>query len=196
MFERFTDHAREVVLGARREATDLGHSYVGTEHLLLALLAPGSGAAGVVLREAGLDHDRVRADTDRLVSASTNALGAEDAAALEAIGIDLDAVRAKVEESFGPGALKPTPPAIRGFLFRNRGGEPGGVPRFTGRAKKVLELSLREALRLHHNYIGTEHLLLGLLREGDGLAARVIHDAGIDFDDLRRHTLAALDQAA
>jgi ATP-dependent Clp protease ATP-binding subunit ClpA len=197
MFERFTTQAREVVVGARRRAGELGHDHIGTEHLLLGLLDADSGVTADLLRDAGVDADAVRAETDRIITESAApGLGAEDAAALEAIGIDLDAVRAKVEESFGPGALTPTPPMSRSWVFGKRGAEPGGAPRFTPRSKKVLELSLREAIRLHHNYIGSEHILLGLLRDGDGLAAKVMVDAGVDFDDLRARTIASLNQAA
>jgi ATP-dependent Clp protease ATP-binding subunit ClpC len=79
------------------------------------------------------------------------------AKALESLGISLEAVREKVEETIGPAGSAPT-----------------GSPPFTPRAKKVLELSLREALQLGHNYIGTEHMLLGLVREGEGVAAQVL----------------------
>jgi ATP-dependent Clp protease ATP-binding subunit ClpA len=68
--------------------------------------------------------------------------------------------------------------------------------RFSPRAKKVMELSLREAIRLRHNYIGSEHLLLGLLREGDGLAVKIMVDAGHTVDDLRQRTIRAMDDAA
>ena len=123
------------------------------------------------------------------------ALGDEDAEALQAIGIDLPAVRAKIEEVFGPGALDfPGVPARRGLLHR-RGKQPGRVP-FTARAKKFLELAVREAVRRGQRYIGTEHLLLGLLREGHGLASVLITEAGLSLDDLRARTLAALDEAA
>jgi hypothetical protein len=122
-------------------------------------------------------------------------------AALEAIGIDLNAVRAKLEESFGPGALEPEVQPARYGLFGRK--VSGG--RFTRRSKKVLELSLREALRLKHNFggadqartvIGTEHLLLGLIREGEGLAAKIMVDAGIPFEPLRRDLEHALRAAA
>ena len=201
MFERFTTEARGVVVEAQHEARHLNHAYVGTEHLLLALLRPDSGQPHAALTEAGLTADAARISIARFLEQSTSdtssALGEDDAAALEAIGIDLDAIRAKIEESFGPGALDP-PPALQRGLFRRKSkpARVGGHLPFTGRAKKVLELSLREAVALRHNRIGTEHILLGLLREGNGLAARVIHDASIDPADLRRRTIASLTQAA
>jgi len=200
MLERFTKNARAVVVQAREEAIRLGHRYIGTEHLLLALLKPEGGTAYTVLSGAGLDRDRVRTEVRRMVGGGeavlgVAALGDEDAEALQAIGIDLPAVRAKIEEVFGPGALDfPGVPARRGLLHR-RGKQPGRVP-FTARVKKVLELAVREAVRRGQRYIGTEHLLLGLLREGHGLASVLITEAGLSLDDLRARTLAVLDEAA
>jgi hypothetical protein len=147
-------------------------------------------------------------------------LGDADADALRAIGIDLDAVVAAIEDSFGPGALQPCPrvPASRWRRLRQRlrrrqvrlgrrrprRPEPGRVVQmgrtghlpFVPRGKKVLELSLREALRLGSKSIGSEHILLGLLREGDGLAARILVDGGLTLDELRKRTLRALEEAA
>ena len=122
---------RRVVVLAQEESRRLQHDYIGTEHLLLGLLAVESGP------------------------------GYE---ALTAEGIQLAPARAKVEELVGKGDSTPT----------------GQIP-FTPRAKKVLELSLREALGLGHNYIGTEHVLLGLIREGEGLACQVIVALGADL---------------
>ena len=90
------------------------------------------------------------------------------AKALESLGISLDAVREQVQDIIGQGQQQPT----------------GHIP-FTPRAKKVLELSLREALRLKHNHIASEHLMLGLLREGNGLAAQILAEAGVDTGKLR-----------
>jgi ATP-dependent Clp protease ATP-binding subunit ClpA len=179
MFERFTARARSVVTTAETEANGLGHPSIGTEHLLLAMLKD-TGMANGVLTQAGLTYGAIR---DRVRQAvAPGQLGPEDAAALSAIGIDLDAVRAKMEEAFGDAAVGARPPGRR-------------IP-FTRRAKKVLELSLREALAHKHNYIGTEHVLLGLLREGEGLAAKVIVDSGVQLSDLRAATLAAMSRAA
>src|SRR5213595_3844943 len=91
------------------------------------------------------------------------------AKALESLGISLEAVRQQVEEIIGQGQAAPT----------------GHIP-FTPRAKKVLELSLREALQLGHNYIGTEHILLGLIREGEGVAAQVLVKLGADLNRVRQ----------
>jgi ATP-dependent Clp protease ATP-binding subunit ClpA len=194
MFERFTTQAREVILRAKEEARELGHPFVGTEHLLLALLSEDAGIAYTVLYEAGVDVAAVRAAVRRLVG-TPPIFGEEDAAALRTIGIDLDAVLARIEESVGPDMLDPPPPtrAERGLLGHRRR---RGSGRFAPRSKKVLELSLREALRLKHNYIGAEHILLGLIREGDGLAAKVLAEAGVDLPDLRRATLERMRDAA
>src|SRR5436189_7189 len=97
------------------------------------------------------------------------------AKALESLGISLEAVRAQVEEIIGQGQQAPS----------------GHIP-FTPRAKKVLELSLREALQLGHNYIGTEHILLGLIREGEGVAAQVLVKLGADLNKVRQQVIQLL----
>jgi ATP-dependent Clp protease ATP-binding subunit ClpA len=217
MFERFSKPAREVVVNAREQARELGHRFVGTEHLLLGLLAVDvDGPAGRALAAAGVEPAAVRAEVVRLVGTGPLPLGDADAAALRAIGIDLDAVRAKVEETFGPGALDEPPDDLAepggtapSLLDRLRGRRPtptptdadrepapGRHPRFVRRAKKVLELALREAIRLRHNHIGPEHLLLGILREGEGLAVRIMVDAGVDLGELRRRVQEGSDRAA
>jgi ATP-dependent Clp protease ATP-binding subunit ClpA len=136
MFERFTNRARRVVVLAQEEARLLQHNYIGTEHLLLGLLAEREGVA---------------------------------ARALESLGVSLEAARQQVEGIIGLGKQE----------------QSGHIP-FTPRAKKVLELSLREALRLGRYYIDTEHILLGLLREGDGVAAEVLVRLGNDLNAVRR----------
>jgi ATP-dependent Clp protease ATP-binding subunit ClpA len=190
MFERFTKDAREVVVDARSQARTLGQRHVGTEHLLLALLEAQTGAAAL-LRDTGLTEDGVRAAIARYLG-QPGGLSDADVAALERIGIDIGAIREKIEESFGPGALDPEVPPTRSGLF---GRKVSGGP-FTPRSKKVLELSLREAIRLKHNWIGTEHILLGLIREGEGLAAKIMVDAGVDLAALRRAAEDSLRAAA
>ncbi|KXK59882.1 Clp protease [Micromonospora rosaria] len=198
MFEQFTHRSREVVHRALDEARADGHQPVGTQHLLLALLADESSLAARVLGDAGLDADDLRGRIRRHTEAGGPDLGPADAAALREIGIDLAAIVARIEESFGPDALRAAAPAPRGRWFRRatprRTRSGGGT--FAPRSKKALELSLREAIRLRHRHIGTEHILLGLLREGDGLAALVLTEAGVDLDDLRRRVETALRAAA
>ncbi|MFC0508804.1 Clp protease N-terminal domain-containing protein [Micromonospora costi] len=194
MFERFTDRAREIVRRARDEARSDGQQRpVGTEHLLLALLADEASLASRVLVEAGATADDLRARVRRHTEAGGAGFGDADAAALREIGIDLAAIVARVEEAFGPDALREALPEPRRRWGRRR--RHSGGP-FSPRSKKVLELSLREAIRLRHNHIGSEHILLGLLREGHGLAALVLTEAGVDLDDLRRRVEAALRTAA
>ena len=142
MFERFTDRARRVVVLAQEEARMLDHNYIGTEHLLLAIIDEGEGSA---------------------------------ARALTALGVSLAATRQEVEDIIGRGAQAPS----------------GHIP-FTPRAKKVLELSLREAQLLGGDYIGTEHLLLGLIREGDGVAAQVLVSSGVDLNRARQQVIQLL----
>jgi ATP-dependent Clp protease ATP-binding subunit ClpA len=184
MFERFTDSAREAVVQAQTEARSLGHRYIGTEHLLLGLLADSESESARCLWLHRVDHDQVREALVRIIPAPPGDLDAE---ALETLGIDLSAVREKVEATFGAGALD-QPPGSRGQPMRL----PFGHIPFTARAKKVLELSLREALRLHHKHIADGHILRGLLREGEGLAVRILVDAGVDPDSLRRDVIAAV----
>jgi ATP-dependent Clp protease ATP-binding subunit ClpA len=201
VFERFTDGARKTVTGARDEAVATRRSYIGTEHMLIALLECDRGPAYAVLSGAGMTADGVRAELDRLMPpAAADPLGPEDAAALRAIGIDLDAVIARVEATFGTGALREPdePSAKRPGLF-GRGRRRAGTrtnPRFTPRAKKVIELSLREALHRQDNYIGTEHILLAMLREGDGLAAQILARAGLSLHDVRTRLDRELGDAA
>jgi Clp amino terminal domain, pathogenicity island component len=139
MFERFSSRARNAVRLAQEETRRLGHTSVGTEHLLLGLLSEPEG------------------------------LGAR---ALVAVGVPLDGLRAEVERTIGRGE-----------------GAPAGHLPFQPRSKKVLELALREALQLGCNYIGTEHILLGLVREGEGVAAQVLVGPGVDLPTLRQEVM-------
>ncbi len=120
-----------------------------------------------------LDHNYI--GTEHLLLGLIHEGEGVAAKALESIGISLDAVRQQVEEIIGRGAQAPS----------------GHIP-FTPRAKKVLELSLREALQLGHNYIGTEHILLGLIREGDGVAAQVLVKLGADLNRTRLQVIELL----
>jgi ATP-dependent Clp protease ATP-binding subunit ClpA len=136
VFERFTDAARRVVVGAQAEAVGLSHNYIGTEHILLGILRDGT-SAGFRL--------------------------------LALFEVPIDEVRQRVEAIIGRGSE--TAPS-------------GHIP-FTPRAKKVLEMSLREALQLGDNFIGSEHVLLGLLREGEGVGAQVLSERDITLAAVR-----------
>ena len=177
MFERFTADARQAVVDAQEEAARLHHGQIGTEHLLLALLRITGTPTAAVLARHGLAHDAVAVSVVAHVRS-----GDLDADALTTLGIDLDAVRATVEASFGPGALDAP---RRGSVSR------GHLP-FSRRAKKVLELSLREALALSARSISDGHIALGLLRDGEGLAMKVLADLGVDTEALRADLRSAL----
>ncbi|GLW07451.1 hypothetical protein Misp01_25810 [Microtetraspora sp. NBRC 13810] len=178
MFERFTTAARHVVTEAQVESRALRHGHIGTEHLLLALLRATDRPPARILGELGLTHAEATAAILRYVGSDDL-----DADALGSIGIDLGAVREKIEETFGPGALD-----------RPRGARrsPTGHIPFNPRAKKALELSLREALRLKHKHIADGHILLGILREGEGLAMKIIVEKGIAPETVRTHLLPHL----
>jgi hypothetical protein len=121
----------------------------------------------------GLQHNYI--GTEHLLLGLIREREGVAAKALEALGISLEAVRSEVEEIIGQGQSAPT----------------GQIP-FTPRAKKVLELSLREALQLSHSYIGTEHILLGLIREGEGVAAQVLVKLGADLPRVRQQVIQLL----
>ena len=173
MFERFTQEAREVVVLAHEEARELGAEAIGTEHLLLAL-ARDRGAAAGVLDGLGLGHAALRAELAR----DGDGL---DAAALAAIGIDLDEVRRRVEAAFGAGALA-----------RRRRGRPPFAPK----AKQALELALREALALGDRGIGSEHVLLGVLRDPGRPVSRALERRGQTPAGVRAAVLEARRRAA
>jgi ATP-dependent Clp protease ATP-binding subunit ClpA len=179
MFERFTTEARQVVVSAQDEARLLHHRFIGTEHLLLGLLDQEGSPTTAVLERHGVTRAVV-------VDAVRRLLGGLDldAAALGTVGIDLDAVRDSVEATFGPGALDVPLPG--------RGREPKGHIPFTDRAKKVLELSLREAIALKSGSIAGGHIALGLLREGSGVAMKVLADRGVDPAVLREEITTTL----
>ncbi|MFL6078109.1 MAG: Clp protease N-terminal domain-containing protein [Mycobacteriales bacterium] len=195
MLEHFTPEAREAVYGAREEAKRLHHPTVESAHLLLALLDTGTGVAHAVLREAGLDHETARAEVRRLAGTPEKILDEGDAEALRSVGIDLAAVQAMLEEHFGSDALDPDPPERqRRALGRRQQATTRG--RFTPAARKVLALAVREARHLGAQQIGTEHLLLGLIRDGRGAAATVLTSTGASLDELRAATLAKVGRAA
>jgi len=140
MFDRFTDRAKKVMNLARQEAQRFNHEYLGTEHVLLGLVQEGSGVAANVLKQMGIDLNKIRVEVEKIVKT-------------------------------GPSMVTM-----------------GQLP-FTPRAKKVLELSLEEASNLGHNYIGTEHLLLGLIKENEGIAAQVLMNLGVKLEDVREEVL-------
>jgi ATP-dependent Clp protease ATP-binding subunit ClpC len=217
LFERFTERARQVVVLAQDEARALKHNYIGTEHILLGLLREEEGLAARVLESLDITVEEVRAQVARIVgqgdevttgqipftprakkvlelalrealSLGHNYIGTEHillgllreeeglaARVLESLDITVEEVRAQVARIVGQGDEVTT----------------GQIP-FTPRAKKVLELALREALSLGHNYIGTEHILLGLVRENEGVAARILLDFDADAEKIRNEIIRML----
>ncbi|HEX5404048.1 MAG TPA: Clp protease N-terminal domain-containing protein [Pseudonocardiaceae bacterium] len=184
MFERFTAAGRDVVIQATGEAVALGDPAIGTGHMLLALLDERAGPASAALRAAGLSHDLVRAELAR--RSVVPLLDPEEAEALKSVGIDLDAVLARMTESFGADAL------ASGQQGDRRGRR---SLRFDAGAKKTMQHSLREAVARHDRSLGPEHLVLGLLAE-DNTATTVLDRVGVDRAELRANLLAALDEAA
>ena len=144
MYERFTDRARKAIQLAHREAQRFNHEYIGTEHLLLGLIAEGSGVAAVVLNNLGVKLDRVRTEVVKIVQCGP--------------------------ETTTMGRLPHTP-----------------------RTKKALEYAIEESQTLNHGYIGTEHLLIGLLREFEGVAAQVLMNMGMSLDAVRAATLKEIE---
>ena len=136
MFERFTERAKRVIKLARKEAGRLGHSYIGTEHLLLGLVREGEGVAAIVLQNLGLELDSLRLEIEKTVQSGPATLTLDE------------------------------------------------IP-FAPRAKRVMELAVENAQAMSHSYIGTEHILLGLIREGEGIAARVLEKMGLTFEKIR-----------
>jgi ATP-dependent Clp protease ATP-binding subunit ClpC len=141
--KRYTDRAQRVVLIAQEEAKRLNHDYLGTEHLLLGLIALGKGVAAQVLSHFDVDLHRVCSEIEKIVGTGDNVMLLDD------------------------------------------------IP-FTTHAKNVLKLAEEEARNMDHNYIGTEHLLLGLMREQEGVAARVLENIGIRLDVVRAEVEALL----
>jgi ATP-dependent Clp protease ATP-binding subunit ClpA len=232
MLERFTDTARHVIVRAQEDARRLGHNYIGCEHLLLAAAATDEPASAV-LRDHGVTPERIEAAILRTIGLGQAAdpLGGLDRQALASIGIDLDAVRARIEAAFGPDALTralpasrqsrrpawgkgplaeltrrrrrrrarrnaPRPAGPRGNASLTPGPAPRGHIPFTPRAKKSLQLSLREAEALHDNYIGVQHLTLALLARKDGTVPVILSALGAPASSLRAAVLARYRKAS
>jgi ATP-dependent Clp protease ATP-binding subunit ClpA len=188
VFEHFTERAQGTVVFAQEEARGLHHLHIGTEHLLLGLLRDTTSVGHQALDRLGVRLDDVRSEVVRVVGEGHPiSIDHEDAEALRVIGIDLDEVRRRVEESFGEGALEGIPSARQRRRRRRACGPSLDSIPFTPRAKKALELALREAKSLRHDYIGTEHILLGLVREREGLAAGMLAER--DISDKRVRTV-------
>jgi ATP-dependent Clp protease ATP-binding subunit ClpA len=173
VFEKFTNLAKRSITLSQDEAITLGHDFIGTEHLLLGLVRVREGLAGEILFEQGVTADQVRAAVLRLLEAAgvTANGGREATEALATIGIDVEEIRRRADDTFGPGQ----------FWFPR--------PGYTMRAKRVLERTVRESAELGHDDIGTEHMLLGLLAEGEGVGVQALSAVGVDLGALRATVL-------
>ncbi len=141
MFGRFTEKAQKVILLSQEEAKALKHNYVGTEHVLLGIIAEGTGVGALSLKEFGVTSENTRAEVIKAIG--------EGEKELELVG-------------------------------------------FTPRTKRLFELSFNEARNLGHNYVGTEHLLLGLLAEGEGVAIVILKKLGVDIEKLKEKVLSMI----
>ncbi len=169
MFEKFTNLAKRSLTYAQDEAITLRHDFIGTEHLLLGLVRVREGVAGELLHSYAITLERARAEALRVLEAAgVPATGGREATeALAAIGIDVDEIRRRADDTFGPGR----------FYFPR--------PGYTMRAKTVLELALREAEARGQDAVGPEHLLLAMLTEGEGVGVQVMTALGVDPATLR-----------
>ncbi|PSL06027.1 ClpA/ClpB-like protein [Haloactinopolyspora alba] len=203
MFNRFTDQAKNAVIEAQREARELRNPWIGTEHLLLALLREPEAPGAATLSRLGVTADSCRETIATLPGTGGEVLDEQDGEALRAFGIDLDEVRRRTEETFGPGALDAAPAdpddheTRRLGRRRRRSGErPRGHIPFTRAAKKALELSLREAVALKDRDVGSEHILLGVLRSDDDTTAALLQKLDLARDDVRSAVMADRRDAA
>ncbi len=141
MFDKFTERAKKVLDLAGIQASNIGHNFVGSEHILLGLLAEGNGIAYKVLQKLGVSIENVQ---QRIIQ------------------------------------------------IEGKGKSGVQVMGFTPRTKRIFEITLMEAQNLGHNYVGTEHLLLGLIKEGEGIGARILLDLGIDFNAVIKEVVSLL----
>jgi ATP-dependent Clp protease ATP-binding subunit ClpA len=183
MLERFTKAAREVVERTQQIAIESRASQVRPEHLFAALLWDDNCLAVRVLNTQGGSTERLHAALDQRRARYVDGLDDADAAALASIGIDLEEVVRRMHDGDSPSDRR------RSRFSRVH-------IRFSRASKKVLELALREAIALKHNYIGTEHLLLGLVREGDVIVRDTLVAAGVETDTLRQAVAEAVRRAS
>jgi ATP-dependent Clp protease ATP-binding subunit ClpA len=189
MFERFTESARNAVVSAQEYAREFQHSEITAGHVLLGLVADEQGVAAAVVRHLGVDQAALRT--------AVAAYDSADADALRSLGIDLDEVRRRAEQAFGPGALERPRRQRTGLFGHRRVGGSGHLP-FDAESKAALEGALREALARHDRHIGTEHLLLGLVTTRPGTALALLGRLGVtqDVDALRALVDQELGRAA
>ncbi len=169
-YSKFTQPAWQVLVLAQEEAEHLHHNYIGTEHLLLGLISEGEGLAARVLHDLDVELVQVRSRVEFIITRKSPAFQHQSF---------LGQIRSCAVSIIGRRSCKA--PHEAGF-------------RLTGRVKKVLELAADEAQRLKHDYVGPEHLLLGMIREGEGIGADVLDSLGVDLKRARTQTLRELGQ--
>jgi ATP-dependent Clp protease ATP-binding subunit ClpA len=193
MFERFSKSAKTAIVIAQEDARELRSPNIEIEHVLLGLLSQSEPELKTLLSDAGITYESVLKKLGQ--QGKSEPLGEEDAEALRSIGIDLDAVRESLEATFGEDALeRAVPEERRGPFGWGRGGGSGHIP-FTRDAKKMIELSLREALARKDKTIESAHLLLGILRAPNPTTTRIFGGSEA-IHDLRPKVHALLDRAA
>ncbi|WP_182878892.1 Clp protease N-terminal domain-containing protein [Mycobacteroides abscessus] len=193
MFEKFQKSAKVAVILSQEEAREMDDTRIGAEHVLVGVLDSAGAPLSELMGGYGLTADGVR---DRLRAGSEQSpMDEEDAEALRAIGIDLSQVRESVSKVFGPQAFDKAFEKSGRRKARVRGWRPFGMIPFNSSAKKCLELALREAIAHKDNWIGCEHMVLGILRGGDPVALAVITER-VSADELRHAVVGLLDQAA
>jgi Clp amino terminal domain, pathogenicity island component len=220
VFERFTEQAHLVVDLAREEAERAGHRYLGPEHVLLGVLAEGHSAAAVALRARGMDLAAARAALAALARRGVvPAPRPSDAELLGMLGVDLDEVRRRSEQAFGPRAVGEATWRVtrrRGWRGSRVTWTPLCGPPFV--AKRALYLASEQAIGLGHAAVGPEHLVLGVLADAgepagrvrvsrrhrrivahvglpegyQGAAGPLLEALGVDVDDLRGAVAAEL----
>jgi ATP-dependent Clp protease ATP-binding subunit ClpA len=161
VFEIFSGPARQAILLAQDEAIGLGDDFVGTEHLLTGLAGVPDGVAGELLADHGLSVGLARARATEIRPAGQRGAAIAPADALAAIGVDVAAIRQRADEAFGPGA----------FVYPR--------PAYDAAARAAIEDSVAQAEALGHDYVGTGHLLLGMLAGGDNAGARILGSVGL-----------------
>ncbi len=144
LFSNFTEKARISISEAHDAATEMGHNYIGSEHLLLGLIREGSGVAAKILEKGGITSEKVTE---------------------------------KISEYIGTGAPLPQQTELP----------------LTPRSKRLLEMSALEARRLNHKYIGTEHILMAIIRDGDGVAAKILLSSGINLQEFYTQTVRSIE---
>ena len=176
MLERFTAPSRELAQRAVEIAAETRATETRPEHLFAALVWDDGCLAMRVVADLGATSERLHAELDPRRARYVDGLDDDDARALASIGIDLAEVVGRLD---GDGALR----------GRRR-------PRFARASKKVLELALREAVAMHHTSIGTEHVLLGLVRQGDATVRDTLEACGVDAGELRSAIAGAVRRAS